>query len=571
MNEEELKEHYKKHFDERDEQTRAIVSLIDKGKRKVVVVAGPGTGKTTLFSKVLETKSGQTLTLSFVNALVNDLSLGLFGLSEVRTLHGFSTSFLKKKKIGATIFPKLSNVIREDAQVLTGESGIDFEKIFQEGEKDEEHLKFYKKRKDYYGNYYGYSDVVYALVKYFELEKHKKDIPTYDQIVVDEFQDFNQIEVALIDLLAEKSPILIAGDDDQSLYIDLKGAKPKHIRDRHSDKKLGYESPPLTYCSRSTEVIVSAVNDFVKRAIKEGLLKGRVKKSYQYFPCKEMDSHGKKHSQIIFQPAYAKFLSPFFKEEISALATIEKKKFEVLIIVPNALKKVRFPVIASALRKAGFKNINYSEATEKDLTYLDGFSLLIEEPESNLGWRVLAQLMTEKSDLESLLKETDTSPEKKVCEMVNKDCHEKVTRILGTLKKILADEPVEHELIQELLEVLGYDFAGVAVEKIKEVFYSKEFTSPEMRGVKDISITITTILGSKGLAADYVFLMDFSDKTFGKGKPTDQNAYDFIVAMTRARKRIYLVSPDDKEATFLHWIEKERVDKRSPFIRKLDE
>ena len=35
----------------------------------------------------------------------------------------------------------------------------------------------------------------------------KKDkVPKYEQVVVDEFQDFNKLEVALIDLLSDKNP-----------------------------------------------------------------------------------------------------------------------------------------------------------------------------------------------------------------------------------------------------------------------------------------------------------------------------------------------------------------------------
>src|SRR3989344_9374934 len=99
MDEEQLKEHYKKVAEEGDNHTKAI---LDSGARKLVVVAGPGTGKTHLFSKLLEKKGGQSLTLTFINALVDDLALGLFGLSEVRTLHGFSTSFLRSKS-GASV------------------------------------------------------------------------------------------------------------------------------------------------------------------------------------------------------------------------------------------------------------------------------------------------------------------------------------------------------------------------------------------------------------------------------------------------------------------------------------
>jgi superfamily I DNA/RNA helicase len=46
------------------------------------------------------------------------------------------------------------------------------------------------------------------------LEEHPDKVPTYDQVVVDEFQDFNRLEASLIDQLSMRSPILLAGDDD---------------------------------------------------------------------------------------------------------------------------------------------------------------------------------------------------------------------------------------------------------------------------------------------------------------------------------------------------------------------
>ena len=51
--------------------------LKDKSNKKVIV-AGPGTGKTHLFGELFASKEGATkLTLTFINALVEDLSLAL--------------------------------------------------------------------------------------------------------------------------------------------------------------------------------------------------------------------------------------------------------------------------------------------------------------------------------------------------------------------------------------------------------------------------------------------------------------------------------------------------------------
>jgi hypothetical protein len=92
-----------------------VAAVLGSPSQKKVVVAGPGTGKTYLFKKVLEGKP-RCLTLTFINALVDDLSVELSGMSEVRTLHSFARELLRRiwKKKEIRIFPRLSNVIQED-------------------------------------------------------------------------------------------------------------------------------------------------------------------------------------------------------------------------------------------------------------------------------------------------------------------------------------------------------------------------------------------------------------------------------------------------------------------------
>ena len=85
-------------------------------------------------------------------------------------------------------------------------------------------------------------------------------------------------------------------------------------------------------------------------------------------------------------------------------------------------------------------------------------------------------------------------------------------------------------------------------------------------GIRKISITVTTIPSSKGLSADYVFITHFDDLYFIKAKDksqvTDQDICNFLVALTRAKREIFLVSSDkNKEPTFLNWIDKARVRK----------
>ena len=195
------------------ESNRCIDQIISSPAKRKVVVAGPGTGKTYLFKKIIGSKTN-CLTLTFVNALVEELALELYGLSEVKTLHGFALKQLASISPNDTlrIFPNLPRIISEDAEILLS-TPINFKSLFQTDSLNQNEHSFYKSRRRYYGNYFGFEDIVWSLNQYFDQDKDR--IPRYDLLLVDEYQDFNASEVRLIELLSEKSPVLIVGDDDQ--------------------------------------------------------------------------------------------------------------------------------------------------------------------------------------------------------------------------------------------------------------------------------------------------------------------------------------------------------------------
>jgi len=70
------------------ERQTYLDKILNSTAAKKIVVAGPGTGKTYLFKRMLQGKK-KSLTLTFINSLVEDLSLDLYCMSEVRTLHSF--------------------------------------------------------------------------------------------------------------------------------------------------------------------------------------------------------------------------------------------------------------------------------------------------------------------------------------------------------------------------------------------------------------------------------------------------------------------------------------------------
>ena len=541
-------------YQERKEHVDAIVRA---EARKKLVVAGPGTGKTYLFKTVLQGKD-KTLTLTFVNALVEDLSLELFGLSEVKTLHGFARSQLERAtRKNVQVFPKLSEVIKQDAGILLGES-IDFDYLFHNREDTDSRLGFYKKRRRYY-DHYGFSDLVYAAVLYFE--QNEKRIPSYSQVVVDEFQDFNVLEVSLIDLLARRSPVLLAGDDDQALYESLKSASPRHIRQRYAGETGNYACFSLPYCSRSTKVIVEAANDIITSAKATGLLLGRIDKPFRYFQDDDTDVVSDANPQIVHGRVFATQIPWVIQEQITDITRQHRGKFTVLIL---STTRTQCRTIYEALKSKGFQNVHFAEKTDSaEPSLLDGLKLLLLDDKCNLGWRVVAKKLLDAPDFDALLWQSNGQGEtRKLVEMVNPSLKKQVQRRLTALRRVRDGKGLENNQISELLGEIGIDAFGAATQSLRD-----ELKSSKQRlvdpGIRRTSIVVTTIQSSKGLAADYVFITHFDDRYCVREKEngiSDQDVCSFLVALTRARRKVYLLSTDSSQtATFLAWIDKSRI------------
>ncbi|MDP2602511.1 MAG: AAA family ATPase [Deltaproteobacteria bacterium] len=549
-----------KYEEAKAERQKYVDAIVRSTSKKKIVVAGPGTGKTYLFREVLKTTK-RSLTLTFVNSLVEDLSLDLYGLSDVRTLHSFARNVLGTASNGhdVNVFPKLSLVIKEDAKLLLDRE-IDFDRLFYNREDDNELLGFYEERRKYYENYHGYSDIVFAAVKHFE--RQKEQIPAYDQVLVDEFQDFNKLEVSLIDLLAEKSPVLLTGDDDQALY-DFKSASPEHIRKRHSDTIAEYVSFSLPYCSRCTRVIVDAANDIVTAAMTSGYLNGRISKAYRYFEDEEKDKVSEQYPKIIYCQLHAKQFPWFIQKQIRKIAEEMKERFSILIISPT---RVQSRGIVEALKSKGFENIMSRESrNEKTATLLDGLKILLDDGKSNLGWRIVVRSLLRGEEFKRLLKQTTQEGAKRVYDLLEPARRSEVAESLKLLKSVKRGTDVDSEKADKALKLLGRDSYELVREFLKEEL-DLESRKIGDRGLRKIPIQATTIQSSKGLAAEYVFITHFDDRYFIKdkvtGKTSDQDICSFLVALTRAKKKVFLISSTSKsEPTFLKWINKERIQK----------
>jgi len=201
------------------ERKAYLERIISSESKKKIIVAGPGTGKTYTFSRVFESKGkGKFLALTFIKNLADSLSFELGENVETKTFHSFCKGVLHKQIGMVSIFPNLTAIIEYDASVLNPRLS-DFKSKFQNLEEESEEIRFFLDRGNYY-QWLSFEDSVYRL--YTILKEDKSILPSFDQIVIDEYQDFNALEVEFLNQLESKGPILIVGDDDQALYTSLK-------------------------------------------------------------------------------------------------------------------------------------------------------------------------------------------------------------------------------------------------------------------------------------------------------------------------------------------------------------
>jgi hypothetical protein len=211
----------------------------------------------------------------------------------VFTLHGYCQQLLHRQKelrggLSADFrcYPGLASLIKQDWEYLRGSKAPPFVDLMRHLECSAEQENFYLERANYY-DAVDFDDSVYRVQS--RLTTDGSLTSTYELVLIDEFQDFNKMEAAVVDALAGVNSIVIAGDDDQALYGQLRGASWDHIRARYRSGE--YEIFELPFCMRCPEVIVAAVADIISRACAGHRLNGRIDKPYRYFePVKGEDS-----------------------------------------------------------------------------------------------------------------------------------------------------------------------------------------------------------------------------------------------------------------------------------------
>ena len=363
----------------------------------------------------------------------------------------------------------------------------------------------------------------------------------FDNIVIDEYQDFHRLEVEFIDLLATKSNVLIVGDDDQALYEKIRNSSPKFIREKAADDS--FSSFELPYCSRCTKVIVDAVNDIVRYYTSRGALRERINKSFECFlPDKETDSE--KYPKIAevyctVQRKDCQYISKYIDGEISKIeddefAEARKKRYSpILIIGPKHYLKQ----VASYFEdKEGYK-VDYSVKKTPSML-LDGYKFLKNSNASNIGWRLVIE-KDNSVEIQEIIRNTVVDG-RLLYELLDHDYIDKHLGVIDILKKALNDD------IEEQDDSTFHESTGIKLEDALSYLVKEEEDSSIQLDEDDslIPIKLTTFCCSKGLSAGFVFVIGLNNGELPKDYRNikDLEIREFIVALSRTRKKCHLIS-----------------------------
>ena len=253
------------------------------------------------------------------------------------------------------------------------------------------------------------------------------------------------------------------------------------------------------------------------------------------------------------------------ESEINKIAKEIRSKFTVLIASPT---KAQARSLAYKLQERGFENVGFIEKDEeKEPTLIDAIKVLMSDKKNDLGWRVIAKYTMNKKEFNMAVKENCKDASNTFYSFLPADVITTYEEVLKHLSVVAKDEDsVSDSQVDMILDSLNIDYRSVKLKTIKRKTY---IGLPQVNRLptKKIPINVTTVSSSKGLSADFVFLTHFDDQFYIKGKSvvdvTDQDICSFIVALTRARKKVFLIScnKDKKIPLFLDWIDRKRVEK----------
>lgn len=434
------------------------------------------------------------------------------------------------------------------------------------------YLKYTNNLKE--NNAMDFSDILlntYKLLQKPEILERIQD--KYHYIMIDEYQDTNNLQYLLIDMIARKhGNLCVVGDENQSIY-GFRGANILNILNFEKNYSNA-KTIKLEENYRSTSTILNAANEVIKNNTSSknkklwtqngngelievlSCMSGRDEVSQIIQKIKDEKEKGKKYKDItilyrtnaqsrVFEEGFLKYGIPYkifggtsfysraeIKDIVAYLSVVVNQK--------DSLNLTR--VLNVPKRKLGAKGIekliSYSE--EKDISLFEALNFVDEI--SGLSTATKEKL----KEMYSIMKELIEMSSYETASFIVKTLLEKIEYYEHVKKSYdNADSRLENveefeTSIIELENLLGNVSLSEYLENISLVS-----ATDDLEENSDF-IKLMTIHNSKGLEFPVVFLVGFENEIF-PGRSTLNSPDDLeeerrlcYVALTRAEKKIYI-------------------------------
>lgn len=573
------------------------MKAIETKDKKTLVVAAPGSGKTTVILNrvryLLETKKvyvGSIYVITFTkaaamnmkeryNELFNTEKTPFFG-----TFHGLFYKILLRENFKINIInPSISNKIIKDvlgkyvedyndelvktilnyiSKVKTlGKAHCNTEIDISQDilEKCIEAYEAFKLNKDLQD----FDDLGLMVLRLFKerMDVKKKYSELFKYILVDEFQDCDELQVEFLKLLNLNNDIFAVGDEDQCIY-SFRGSRPQYMIDFDSNFNNG-KKIYLDINYRSTENIVSLSKELIeknkernrKRIISNRAEKGKIK----FIQPESENKQGDEICNLILQSGY----------NLNETAILYRTNMESRAIVDSCLKsKIKFNILDKGYNF--FENFICRDilsyfAVSINIQDKDAFVKIINKPfryisKENIEYIKRSysnkdgfELLIEKSDCKDYQRKSLEDLKIKILSLNKFSLGTALQMILSDLgyyeylKEYSSRNNIDFDQLEEVIEEfksLIQEYRTITqllihVEKVKE--------SLKTVNINGDGVTLSTVHGVKGMEFKNVFIINVVEEVMPHKASLDNNIEEerrvFYVAITRAIDNLYISVP----------------------------
>lgn len=377
----------------------------------------------------------------------------------------------------------------------------------------------------------------------------------YTHLIIDEYQDTNKVQFEIARLLTgERKNICVVGDVDQNIY-SWRGADIQHL--------LSFERvfPGATVIMleqnyRSTQTILTAANDVIKKnqnRYEKNLFteNGEGERIALYGGWNEQDE-----ARHIAQTAQALIIDGTPASEIAVLyrANFQSRVLEQAFLeqgVPHRVLGTRF-----FDRKEVKDVLSYARAALNPQSRGD-IARIVASPPRGIGKGTLAHMLNESLDelnagarrkvdqFYTLLRDIRTYAQTETAANVVKFIIEK-SGLAAHYSKGTEEDIERLGNMKELASLATrYDTAD-APRGIEQLLEDAALLGEQDNVDKNIEkVSLMTVHASKGLEFDMVFISGLEEGLFpmernGEGEDDEEERRLFYVALTRARKKVFL-------------------------------